>query len=776
MENPPNSPSPGGDHDARLPAIRPDPAGRAVALADPRGGALATHYPQSAPQQGDGDEIDLREYWRMLVKRRWWISSAAVAGMVFALLYTLLETPIYRATASVQIQDTTVQVVDVGQTAPVRSYGERGYYETQLELIKSRSLAQRVAADLGLAESGELEQLRPPTVWEKVVAMVSGSPPGEEVAEELSDSRTETQREAAATSAIAGGISTSPVRNSELVQIHFDSPNPAFSLRAANAVAEGFVASNLERRFDSSAYAKTYLEERLQDLKVKLQDSERELVDFAQKEGIVGNREGSATLTEQNLDSVNTALAAARSERVKAETRWRQAQASTGAVVAGMIGAESVIRTLQENRAGLRADYQNKLAVYKPDFPAMLELKGQIDEIDRQIVEEVGSIKSAIKAEYDAALAQEATLAEMLAGMKTEVLDLQSRSIQYNILKREVDTNRELYDGLLQRYKEIGVAAGVSANNLAIVDRASGAFRVKPIPRRNLMFGLLLGVLFGVALALALEYLDDSVKTPDDIESKLHLVNLGAVPLLTKGTSPSAALEDARSGFAESYRSIRTALQFSTESGIPVVLAITSTSPGEGKSTSALALAQNFVQLGKRVLLIDADLRNPSIHRVLGLENGKGLSNCLAGAAKPGEVVHRVGDSTLSVMTSGPLPPNPAELLAGPKFISLLTQASERYDHVVIDAPPVVGLADAPIISNIAHGTLLVVESGRARVGAVQTSIKRLHGARARLLGAVLTKFDAKASAYGYGSYGYSYDYYAYGSAGGAPKRLLGRR
>jgi capsular exopolysaccharide synthesis family protein len=249
-------------------------------------------------------------------------------------------------------------------------------------------------------------------------------------------------------------------------------------------------------------------------------------------------------------------------------------------------------------------------------------------------------------------------------------------------------------------------------------------------------------------------------------------VQLGIIPRLDKGILPDAALKDLRSGFAEAYRSVRTALQFSTERGVPQVLAVTSTQPGEGKTTTAKSLARNFAQLGKRVLLVDADLRNPALHRAFATENNTGLSNCLSGAAKAGQCIQRL-EPNISVITSGPLPPNPAELLASARMTSLLTQARERFDQIIIDAPPVLGLADAPILANLAEGTLLVVESGKSRVGAVQVSIKRLLAARAHLIGAVLTKFDAKAAGYGYGygGYGYnSYQYYSYGAE--APKRL----
>ncbi len=721
------------------------------------------------------DEINLLDYWAILVKRRWTVIGLALLMLFAAFVNTLLTTPIFRAGATIQIDRETLNVVNVEGVTPQGATNDWEFYETQYQLLRSRSLAERVASQLRLGSDPSMRQQAQPSPWSALLGSLFGGQKKPDPAKAATAVAVEDDRNYAG--AISGGLTIEPVRDSRLVNILFDSPDPQFAARAANAVAESFIATNLERRFDASSYAKGYLEDRLAQLKQKLEDSEKELVAFAQKEQIL-SATSNQTLIEQNLGELNSAVGQAQGARIRAEARWRQAQASRGAALPAEMLDSSNVRPLQDRRSTLQGSFQEKLRVYKPEYPEMKQLQAQIAEIDRQIASEIEAIKLTVKAEYDAALTQETLLREQLTQIKAETLDLQSRSIDYNILQREVTTNRELYDGLLQRYKEIGVAGGVSSNNVSIVDRAQvpgGPF--KPDMRRNLMIGLLVGFFLGVLLALLLEYLDDTVKSPEDIEKKLRLVHLGVIPKLGKDITPADALTDVRSGFAEAYRSVRTALQFSTESGVPSVLVITSTQPGEGKSTTAKSLARNFALLGKRVLLIDADLRNPSLHRVFDLDNAMGLSNCLSGAAKPGQCIHRVDQAGISVMLSGPLPPNPAELLAGPRMISLLTQANERFDQIIIDAPPVLGLADAPILGNLAKGTLLVVEAGRTRVGAVNTTIKRLLGARARLLGAVLTKFDAKSAGYGYGygGYGYnSYQYYGYGDS--APKKLTARR
>jgi capsular exopolysaccharide synthesis family protein len=346
-------------------------------------------------------------------------------------------------------------------------------------------------------------------------------------------------------------------------------------------------------------------------------------------------------------------------------------------------------------------------------------------------------------------------------------LETRNKEIQYNILKREADTNRTLYEGLLQQYKDIGVAGAVGTNNVAIIDRAQlpgGPY--KPDLRMNLLKWLFIGLL-GAALIIALfELLDDSFKSPEEIEEQLGLAVLGIIPI--SDGNILADLNESSHPVAEAFRSFRTALQFSTDQGAPKSIVVTSAQPSEGKSTTALALAVNFAKLGMKVLLIDADLRNPSQHRNLARGNGAGLANFLAGRAMPENIFQKTDIDGLYFMPSGPLPPNPAELLAGPKMLSLLSTASEKVDAVIIDSPPVLGLADAPLLASITAGTLFVIATGQTRRGVVKAALKRLHFARARMVGALMNKCDFRSSSYGYGGYGYgtnyaALEYYGYG-------------
>jgi capsular exopolysaccharide synthesis family protein len=763
MQNQPDMPE--GESN-NLPARSDDRRASNLAFARPQQNALSLDL-IGGPEADREDETSLLDYWHILVKRRWTVLATLAMVFIIALVGTLLTTPIYRSTATLQLERSSMQVVKVGgintEGSPDFSY-DPDFQQTQIELLKSRALAERVVSQMGLIESGDLDRLRPGSAWSRIVSLIRGRPePGEGAGPAKAGKAVAAEQIASAAGAFGSGFTVEPVRNSQLVRINYDSPDPAFSQRAANAIADAFISQNIERRFDSTSYAKGYLEDRLQELRLKLEDSEKKLVAFAQKEQIVSSGDLSgATLTEQNLGSLNEAYAKAKEERIRAQARWAQAPSLRGTGLEQSVD-NPMIKSLQEMRGKLLLEYQEKGRLYKPDYPVMQQIKGQIDEINKQIVAEEGNIRSGIQAAYQAALQQEKMLETQLGGLKTEVLDLQNRSIQYNILKRDVDTNRQLYEALLQRYKEIGIAGGVSSNNISLVDRAQPGYKFKPDLRRNLTLASLMGLVLGVLLALAFEYLDDTIKRPEDVEKLLGLPVLGAIPLLKSPLTPRTALEDSRSPFAEAYRSLRTALQFATNRGVPKTLLITSATPSEGKSTTALVLGQYYAHLGKRVLIVDCDLRNPSLHRDLGVENGEGLSNYLAGAMKPTDLIKPTSTPGLMYLPTGPLPPNPAELLMGSKMVSLLTVAAERFDLLILDGPPVMGLADAPILANLADGTLLVIRAGTTRVAVVKNAVKRLQSARAHVVGGLLTHFRADQAGQGYG-YG-AYSYYSYGGS-----------
>jgi capsular exopolysaccharide synthesis family protein len=699
------------------------------------------------------------KYLGIALKHRWLILACCLSGLFIGLMVTFTATPIYRATASIKIDLEAARVVKLDTVQGSEGSGDPDaarFYQTQYELLKSRSLAERVASNLDLRDDG-FANPRPSSSWARLLRMIFPDKPGAKL--DLA------QRKAAAASLIQGGLSVVQAPNSSIVRISFDNPDPVWAQTIANAVAQGFTNFNLERRYGSSAYARKFLEEKLAELKVKLEDSEKALVAYADKEQIITSKgKDQQPLADSDLVSLNNALQQVRTERIRAQEQWEQASKTKDLVVLPQLLNDKSIQVLREKRALLVSDYQEKLAMFKPDYPDMRRLKAQIGQFDTEIERAMTLIKGSLKAHYESLRQQEELLQNSIDEARGKVSTARNKNIQMQILQRDADSTRTLYDGLLQQYKDIGVSSATGANNVTVIDRAQvpGA-PYSPNLLKNLQLWFMLG-LVGAGLAVAgLEIWDDTFKSPEDIEDQLGLTVLGLIPK-SKADVFEALRTSPVSGISEAYRSLRTALQFSTSSGLPKSLVITSPNPGEGKSTTSVALAMNFAQLGMKVLLIDADLRNPSAHRLLNREAESGLTNLLVGSASAQDVLQATDVSNLMFMAAGPVPPNPAELLAGHNMTRLLSTASENFDVVIVDAPPVLGLADAPLLTSIAASTLLVLGAGETRRGVVKAALKRLHFARAQLIGVVLNKFDMQAASYAYHSYGYGLDYYGSGT------------
>jgi polysaccharide biosynthesis transport protein len=724
-----------------------------------RHGGQYPYYPSYDIVEEQRQGFDVYKYLRILNKYRWLIASCLATALLLGAVITYLSTPIYRAAVSLQIDRESINIVKVDGLQPDENTGAGlEFYQTQYELLASRSLAERVVSTLGLANDDEFNAQS-----ESAIGFVKRFLLGSTKVEEAAQAPSQEELSRRAVDKLSRMLTVAPVRGSRIVKVSIDHPVPGVAQRIANGYGDVFIADNLDRRFEATSYARKFLEERLQQLKVRLEETEKQLVAYAEEQGIIQLNDNK-NLTASDLEAINEKLAEARAERVKKELLWKQAQQTDGLGLKEILDSEAI----QENRklrSELAAEYQQKLAIYKPAFPEMVKLRNQIRELDRQIENEVAAIKQSIEAAYVAAKEEEETLQASLDGTKTEVAEQRSKSIQYTILQREVDTNRQLYDGLLQRYKEIGVAGGVGTNNISVVDAAAlPLFPRSPNLLLNLGLAFLIGLITGVIAALGLDYLDDSFKAPEDIEREIGLPVIGVIPKPSDSQEIEDALRDARSAISEAFRSLRTGLQFSTSDGLPRSLLVTSSKPSEGKTTSTISLARSLAQIGLEVLLIDGDLRNASVHKRIMASNEVGLSNYLSGAKPPEEVVQTTDTDGLILMTAGPLPPNPAELLNGPRFQSLLALASESFDIVLIDGPPIMGLADAPLIATNVQSTLLVIAANETRRSVVKVALKRLQMARANIIGALLNKFDSKQTGYGYG-YGYGdYEYHSYGN------------
>lgn len=696
----------------------------------------------------------IRQYLRIAIRWRYVILGATVACVLLGLVATLLMTPKYTAIATVEISRDSDKVTDFQGVERETSVADQEFYQTQYGLLQSRSLAERVAAQLRLVDDPKFFEMYGAAKDGPAFELVGGHYPA--------SGRRARQRIAG--EVLLKNLVIAPTRLSRLVDIRFTSPDADFAAKVANAWAENFIQTNLERKIQATSYGRNLLQRQLGQLKERLDESQRQLVGYASAQRIInlpaqtggdGRTTSERSIVADDLAALNTALAQATADRIQVEARYQQAGrggASTEAL------RNQAINALRQKRAELAAEYQRLMVQFEPGYPTAQAIKSQIDQLDRSIAREEGRVSGSLLADYREAQEREQALASKVDQLKSSYLDLRRRSIQYNIYQQEVDTNRALYDGLLQRFKEIGVAGGVGVNNISIVDPAD--VPQKPSSPRlvlNLALSLLAGVGLGVLLALGLEQIDEAIADPAEVERRLGLPLLGSVPKLETGT-PKEALLDRKSDLVDAYLAVQTNLAFTTEHGVPRSFAVTSTRPAEGKSTTALALATTLARAQRRVILVDGDMRSPSVHHLGGVDHDRGLSNFLTGQDNIEAMTFPMHDLGITAMSAGPIPPNAAELLTGNRLSVLIERLLQSYDHVVIDSPPVMGLADAPLIASRVEGVIYAVESHGIRSSMVKTALGRLASANARVMGGVLTKFESRKAHYGYGyEYGYGY-------------------
>ena len=706
----------------------------------------------------DNDSFEspmLKQYALIALRWRRTVIGIMLGAILAGVIITFLMTPQYTATALLDIARDNNRVAPVQGVEREVSDTDLEFYQTQYGLLQSQDLAGRVAEELKLVDD--------PSFFKKFGQRPAGVPAAVDASLPLpAASRNDRKQQAVAI--LLKYIDVSPVRLSRLVNISFRSSDPLLSMRVANAWVSNFVAQTLERRYDATSYARDFLESRLGQLRERLEESERKLVDYASREKIVdipstptGSGSTAATsrsITAENLAMLNVQLTDAKADRIKAEARLGRAGNGASPEALG----NTAIGGIRQKRAELAADYQRMMVQFEPNYPAAVALKAQIDQLDRSLATEDARVNSSLRNEYSAAVTREAELNKSVESLKNATLDLRRRSIQYGIYQREADTNRELYNALLQRYKEIGVASGVGVNNISIVDKAELPTRPSsPKLYLNLILAVLAGMAFSAAVVFILEQSSESLDNPEDVARLLRVPLLGSVPKTSHETAMDA-IRDRKSHLVESYFSIETALRFSTDHGVPRSLSVTSSRAGEGKSTTSMALAVLLARAGKKVVLVDGDMRSPSVHELLGLRNVVGFSNFLSGDDQLDQMLQPVNEFGMVAMAAGPNPPNAAELLGSDRLEALLKRLGDRFDHVIIDSPPVMGLADSPLIGYRVEGVIFTIESHGTRAGMVRVALSRLLDTNVRLLGAVLTKFEQKRAHMGYG-YGGEYGY-----------------
>ncbi|MGB3711530.1 MAG: polysaccharide biosynthesis tyrosine autokinase [Erythrobacter sp.] len=707
----------------------------------------------------DGREIQqpiLLQYWNSLVRWKWVVIGIVVAALATGLIATLLMTPQYTAETRLEISREEPNITSVEGLENAQTGQDDEFYQTQYSNLRARSLALRIVRGLELASNEAFFAAHAVDLEAIAEARESTLAAGT-----LEAGRDEREfRENLAVDLLLEHVEIAPITRSRLVDIRYTSASPDYSAIIANRWASEFITASSDRRFASTSDAREFLEGRLAELAARLEESERRAVNYAAANDIValgnsvtpdGRSLVDRTLASTDLEALNSSLAQATADRIAAESRLQGSGADTSEVT------NPTITSLRQTLAQAEAEYARLMSQFKADYPPAVALQSQIADLRTSIAQEQNRIRTSRANEYRQAASRESDLRQQVSGLKSQLSTQNAASIQYNIYRREADTNRQLYDSLLQRYKEIGVA-GVAVNNITIIDTAEVPNTPSaPDPFLNLALALIAGIGLAFGALVVLEQIDEGLRDPSDVRKVLGIPLLGTVPSI-EHDDLVAELEDRKSELSEAYFNVKSNLAFVTEHGFPKSLLVTSTRPAEGKSTTSVALAQSLARTSERVLLLDGDLRSPSCHKILGLRNERGLSNYLAGEEDWQVLLQQAPGNGLDFISTGPPPPSAAELLSTDRMANLLRELKASYDHVIVDASPLLGLADVPLLARVVEGCVFVVETNGVSQRSLKASLDRLRQANARLFGAVMTKYETRSTGYG-NDYGYSYGY-----------------
>jgi len=726
----------------------PDRAGRRV---DP-----AVHVMPAAGGTS-GATLYLRFYWDILLKHRWTVLTVVFLVTTLVAIVSFKTAPVYEATARVEIEGETPEVQSFNDL--FRNNGnsmEDTFLQTQVRVLRSDNLAWQTIEELGLAgnprfiPAGELTERPTP--------------------------KSPTARQTLLTRRFKSGLRVELVRDTRMLEISFQSEDPQLAARVANALVRNYAEYNFRKRYNATRQASGWMEQQLDELKAKVEKSQQALVDYERQNAIV-NVSDKQNVVEQRLADLTRDLTNAQSDRVQKESLYELARANASEVA--FIAQNELLQKLEEKSADLKAQYVDALGQYGPNFPKVVRLRDQVNEIQSLIDRERRRIVEKIRNDYMAASGREKLLMAAVARQKAEVGTLSQLLIQHNILEREFETNQQLYDNLLRRLKDATVSAGLRATNIHQVDTAlPPTVPVRPRKLRDTALGLMVGVILGVTLAFVREGLDNSIKSADDVERLTSRPVLAIIPAHSPGLTKSwlerrrdkdaletrrvelAVVREPGSALAEAFRALRTSVLLSSAPQPPQALLVTSSQPGEGKSCTTLNLGLALAQRGGQVVIVDADLRQAAIGPTLGLVAEKGLSSLLTGADGLDEVLQRVEwVPNLWVLPAGARPPNPAELLSSTSMESMLNELRRRFDHIVMDSPPLLLVTDPTILSNLVDGVVLVVENEATTRGALIRACRVLESAGGRILGVVLNKVDMRHDGY-YGRFYRRYSYY----------------
>ncbi len=715
-------------------------------------------------------EPHLYDYLLILRKHQWLILSFMLAVVTITSIGTFRMQPVYVATSRIEIDRENSNILPF-QGADSYDYISDldNYIETQSKILTSETMALQTIR--GGVLSGQVDFASDPSSDALSTGSLANLKPPPELASFLAS------------------LSVKRVPNSRLMDVSFESTNPLLAAQIVNAHIKNFIEQNFQSRYEATTRASTWLTDQLSELKIRVEKAEDARITYERQNQIWALDGDKQNVTTQRMADLNKELTDAQSERMRKQSLFAFAKAGDMDSVP-QIRDNPVVQDLFRKRTELNSQYTDALNQYGPNFPKVLRLQSQLKEIEAAAEKEKKGVIARLESEHRESRQREELLTQALDQQKVEVNQMSERMVQYSILKREAEANKALYDGLLTKLKEAGISAGLRSSNIRVVDPAMvPQYPARPAKTRNIVLSLLIGLVGGIGLAILREYMDNTVKSPDDIESLARLPSLAVVPAFTepngdrsrvkllKGASTNGhntrielvAQHLPKSQMSEAFRALRTALLLSQADHPPQVILVTSALPREGKTTAAANLAVTLAQLGDRTLLIDADLRKPGVGRLLNLGSGKyaGLSSYLAGVSSLDLVtIQHPAIPNLSAIPTGPLPPNPADLLSSHKLADAIAELRTRFKFIVIDSPPILAATDAVILSVRADGVLLVVRSGETPKEAFMRTRDLLLSVKCHLLGVVLNAVDSTAP-----DYYYSYRYYPY-SQGYGPQEL----
>jgi len=749
--------------------------GRPPQQAQPPAAPRAAAQPSSpAPTQRDWTtDGHLLDYLKVLHKRRWTATTAFLLVVGGIMLWTFTTTPIYETRTRLLIESDNPNIISFKEVIDEQG-AKADYYQTQYNILQSRILAHKTLDELHLWDNPYLGQ--PATGPGFFARWLGDHGRVQHAANTPADG--ESPEQSRAIDRFLENLTVSPIRNSRLVDIRFRLPDPELATRIVNALAKNYIEQNLEYRFVASKEASGWLKDRLDENRKQVEQAEAALQHYREQNDAIPleNRE---SIIVQKLSDLSAAVTQAKTDRFQKQAVYTQLESlrQSGDALDSFpaILSNTYIQQQKAYLAQLQSQYTQLSEKLGERHPEIIKVQSAIHMAETKLEGEVAKIVQSVRNEYKASLAKENSLIQELNQQKLEAQGMARKSIDYSVLERDVQSSKQIYESLLQRAKETGISSELKASNIRIVDRAEQP-RSPVAPRKmlNLALALVGGVLLGLTLAFFFEYVDNSIKTPDEIRSYLGLTTLGMVPALNaktlKGREPLINT-GVPPNFAEAFRAMRTNVLFAAAANEgPRTLVITSTGPGEGKTIVAANLAIGFAQAGQRVILIDADMRRPRVHQMFDQPQEPGLSNLMVGHTKPTATICKSSVPGLWLLPAGRIPPNPAELLGSRRFSEFITLLSQHFDSVIIDSPPIMAVTDSAIAASAASGVVFVVGAEMTSRQAAKAAIEQLQNGRPRFLGAVLNRVELERNAYYYSGY-YRREYAQYYQAATAAAR-----